>query len=98
MASFALPPEQQPNPPPPPSSAPRPGGGGDQDSQRRYDEFVRWLVENGAEFPQLELREYDADVRGVHAREDLQSDQVVVAIPLKCLITVEMGKETEVRN
>lgn len=35
-------------------------------------------------------------MRGVHAREHLQSDQVVVAIPLKCLITVEMGKETEI--
>ena len=26
----------------------------------------------------------------------IQEDEVVVEIPLKCLITVEMGKETEI--
>lgn len=48
MASLAAPPQ-----PPPPSQAGEEGGG---DAQRRYDDFVRWLLENGAEFPRLELR------------------------------------------
>ncbi|EKU20979.1 set domain containing protein, partial [Nannochloropsis gaditana CCMP526] len=40
--------------------------------------------------------EYESDVRGVHAKEALAGDQVVVEIPLRCLITVEMGKESDV--
>ena len=46
-------------------------------------------------FP-FSIQEYESDVRGVHAKEELDGDQVVVEIPLKCLITVEMGKETEI--
>ena len=119
----------------------------------KYDAFVKWLLDNGARFPGLELRvralgwhgkierqekreekslwrkmhnycrhsfsstpslphfphsfapslppfsqtqEYESDVRGVHAKEELNGDEMVVEIPLKCLITVEMGKETEI--
>ena len=101
----------------------------DASAAAKYDAFVKWLLDNGAQFPGLELRvrdfdglgkmvhkycrhsfppsfppslppsllqEYEYDVRGVHAKEELKGDQVVVEIPLKCLITVEMGKETEI--
>ena len=62
------------------------------DTQR----FEQWLLENGAEFPQLEIKSYDDEVRGVHAVEDIGEDVTVIKIPLKCLITVEMGKDTEI--
>lgn len=72
------------------------GSVGDASAAAKYDAFVKWLLDNGARFPGLELREYEAEVRGVHAKEELEGDQVVVEIPLKCLITVEMGKGTEI--
>jgi len=59
--------------------------------------FVRWLAENGAKFAErVELRSYDAEVRGVHAAHDVGSDEILIEVPLKCLITVEMGKATPV--
>ena len=41
-------------------------------------------------------QDYGQDVRGCISTEVIQEDEVVVEIPLKCLITVEMGKETEI--
>lgn len=35
-------------------------------------------------------------MRGCHSSTEIESDETIVDIPLKCLITVEMGKETEV--
>ena len=36
-------------------------------------------------------------MRGCHTKEDIHDEEVIIEVPLKCLITVEMGKETEVR-
>ncbi|CAM9588834.1 unnamed protein product, partial [Phaeothamnion confervicola] len=58
--------------------------------------FERWLLDNGAKFPLLHMRKYDTEVRGVHARTDIDKDIIVIEVPLRCLITVEMGKETDV--
>jgi len=38
----------------------------------------------------------DSEMRGVHARAHLPPNTVCVAIPRKCLITVEMGQETPI--
>ncbi len=35
-------------------------------------------------------------MRGCHTKEDIIDNEVIIDIPLKCLITVEMGKETDV--
>ena len=35
-------------------------------------------------------------VRGVHATEAIVEDETIVEVPLECLITVEMGKATDV--
>jgi histone-lysine N-methyltransferase SETD3 len=60
--------------------------------------FERWLLSSGAKFPKLELRQQgsDAEMRGCHSVEGIVDDEVIIEIPLKCLITVEMGKETDV--
>ncbi len=46
----------------------------------------------------LQFQEYDEEIRGVHAKEPLEPDNIIIEIPLKCLITVEMGKETDVSD
>jgi len=38
----------------------------------------------------------DSEMRGVHARSHMPPNTVCVAIPRKCLITVEMGQETPI--
>lgn len=38
----------------------------------------------------------DSEMRGVHAKIDIPTDTICVAIPKKCLITVEMGQATEI--
>jgi len=58
--------------------------------------FERWLLENGAKYPDLEMRKYDTEVRGVHAKTDVPPDVDIVIMPLPLLITVEMGKQTDV--
>lgn len=44
----------------------------------------------------LILQDYGNEVRGCHSKQDVETDEVIIDIPLKCLITVEMGKETDV--
>ena len=69
----------------------------DSDGLSKEKVFCEWLLANGAKFAdRVELRAYDDEVRGVHATREIGCDEVVVEIPLKCLITVEMGKATEV--
>jgi hypothetical protein len=35
-------------------------------------------------------------VRGCHTNQDILDDEIIIEVPLKCLITVEMGKDTNV--
>ena len=62
----------------------------------KFDIFQKWLIDNGSTFPKLELQDYGNEVRGCHAKEEINNGDTIVDIPLKCLITVEMGKRTEI--
>lgn len=44
----------------------------------------------------MELKEYGNEVRGCHTTEEVGYDETIMSIPLKCLITVEMGKQTSI--
>lgn len=55
-------------------------------------QLLDWLVDNGATFPKLFLKQYEPEVRGVHTKEEIKPNELLVSIPLECLITVEMGK------
>lgn len=66
------------------------------DAEDKFSVFLNWLRTNGANHNQLTLQKYADEMRGVHASRDIVPDETICAIPLKCLITVEMGKATEV--
>jgi histone-lysine N-methyltransferase SETD3 len=66
------------------------------DSLDKFQLFEQWLVDNGTKFPKLELRDYGDEVRGCHAVSNIGEEEILVEVPLKCLITVEMGKDTEI--
>eukprot|EP01035_Chromulina_nebulosa_P020227 gene20227-26257_t len=66
------------------------------DLSDNFREFDDWLRANGGKYPNVELRDYGQEVRGCHATKDINEEEVIINIPLKCLITVEMGKETDI--
>ena len=43
-------------------------------------------------------QDYGNEVRGCHGTAPIDDDEVIIEIPLQCLITVEMGKNTDVRR
>jgi histone-lysine N-methyltransferase SETD3 len=55
-----------------------------------------WLLDNGAKFPKLVLKDYGNEMRACHSNEAVEDEEIIVDIPLNCLITVEMGKDTPV--
>mmetsp|Transcript_1022 Transcript_1022/g.1336 ORF Transcript_1022/g.1336 Transcript_1022/m.1336 type:complete len:549 (+) Transcript_1022:393-2039(+) len=57
-----------------------------------FKNFEDWLIKNGAEFPDLYLKNYGNDVRGVHSKRSIDSYVCIVSIPEKCLITDFMGR------
>ena len=59
-----------------------------------HDEFITWIGNNGGRFPKLYLKEYANGVRGVHTNGTIHEDEVIMRIPYKCCVTVEMGKAT----
>ena len=58
--------------------------------------FENWLLQNGAKFQKLELKDYGDEMRACHAVAEIEEEETIVEVPLKCLITVEMGKETQI--
>ena len=71
---------------------------GEEKSADRFEVFERWLKDNAILSPKLELRDYGDEVRGCHSTNDIMEDDIIIEVPLQCLITVEMGKETEVHQ
>ena len=66
----------------------------DESQKETFNGFVRWLRENGAKFPDLYFKCYSRDVRGVHTRRRIPPYQQIIAIPLKCIITDQTGRNT----
>ena len=64
--------------------------------QDKFDLFIDWLHVNGGKFPRLELKDYGNEVRGCHTTSTIADDEIIIEIPLKCLITVEMGQDTDI--
>lgn len=64
--------------------------------QDKYERLANWLVESGAEFTDLEIKSYqeDKDVRGIQTRRMLPAGKRIVFIPLRCVITDEMARNT----
>ena len=62
----------------------------------KFAAFVKWMKENGAEFPDQHLVKYTEECRGVHAKKDIPSDKQIAYIPLKLLIHEGHGQETDV--
>lgn len=67
-----------------------------QNTKNIGEELVKWLEQNGADSHKLMLCEYAPEVRGVHSHKVLVPGERILVIPKSCLITVEMGKMTDI--
>lgn len=64
------------------------------EQRAKFEVFLEWLVSNGAHFPDLYLKCYKSNVRGVHTRSVVPPSTQIMAIPLKCLITDATARAT----
>ena len=60
-----------------------------------FDRFEKWLIDNGAKFPGLYFKMYGPDQRGVHCKKDIDRNRRIMYVPLKCLITDQMARQTK---
>lgn len=64
----------------------------DSPDKDKFDTLVDWLLEGDAQFPDLYMKRYSENYRGVHCKRNIPNDTPIVMIPKRYLITVEMGK------
>lgn len=64
----------------------------EEDDDTVAQDLMNWIRESGGTFPKIEIQQYATEVRGVHATSTCVPQEQLLAIPLKCLITVEMGQ------
>ncbi len=62
----------------------------------RQAAFQGWLRANDVEYEQLYFKTYGSDYRGVHIRETCKADDVLLKVPLRCMITVGCAKHSEI--
>ena len=56
---------------------------------------MEWLISHGAKFNKVKLKQFNPNYRGVIATEDIKMDEVLVFIPLECMITLKRIQELE---
>jgi histone-lysine N-methyltransferase SETD3 len=54
------------------------------------------LKEGGSTYDKLKIRYYSADYRGVHAAKDVKKGDILLYVPLKQIITLEMAFESPI--
>jgi len=66
------------------------------DTKDPFFRMVAWLKEGGATFPELYMRRYRNDHRGVHALSDIDPQKEILYVPLKFIMTSEMAKSSSI--
>jgi len=56
--------------------------------------LVRWLLEAGARLPFLAVHHHADHSRGVHARVPISTGEVVLEVPLRCILTSQAARES----
>jgi len=62
----------------------------------KFESLLNWLRDGGAKFPNLVLKYYTVDYRGVHARRRLEKDELILEVPLPLIMTTEVAKDSEI--
>jgi len=62
----------------------------------KFDSLLNWLKDGGAKYPNLIMKFYTIDYRGVHARRRLAKDELILEVPLPLIMTTEVAKDSEI--
>lgn len=62
----------------------------------KFAVLQRWLRSGGAKYPDLQLKFYTLDYRGVHAKRRLQPNQCILEVPLKLIMTTDKAQKCEI--
>ena len=63
---------------------------------KKFSKLKKWLLDNGAKFPHIDITHYSDIFRGVTTTKLIKKNDVVVQIPYKCIMTVQKAKLSEV--
>lgn len=62
----------------------------------KYEVLLKWLKDGGSQYPNLLLKYYTVDYRGVHARRRLENDEIILEVPLPLIMTSEVARASEI--
>jgi histone-lysine N-methyltransferase SETD3 len=68
----------------------------DSPDDDRFDRLLRWLKDGGSKFPNLVLKYYTVDYRGVHARKRLENNECILEVPLPLIMTTDVAMASEI--
>ena len=54
------------------------------------DNLSEWMTKGGADLSKIEVRFYDKEFRGVHAKQDIERDSIVMFVPKSQMITPDV--------
>lgn len=63
----------------------------DHPERIRFESLIKWLHDGGSTFEKLKLRFYSPEYRGVHAARDIKKGEIILHVPKKQIITLEMA-------
>lgn len=62
----------------------------------KYEVMLKWLRDGGAVYPNLQLKYYAVDYRGVHAKKRLDPGECILEVPLKMIMTSDKAKASAI--
>lgn len=68
----------------------------DNPDDDKFKSLVNWLRNGGARFPKLYMKYYSDDYRGVHCLARVSTNDTVLYVPLKYIITSEVAKDSDI--
>jgi hypothetical protein len=61
----------------------------DHPERKKFQNFIDWIKQTGAEFKNIKLRFYSENNRGVHAKQNIAVGEQILFVPHNLLITIE---------
>jgi len=61
-----------------------------------FSNFIKWLCDNGAKFPNLNITHYNENFRGIITNKNIHAGKVILNVPHSCIITTIKAKKSQV--
>ncbi|KAF5308840.1 hypothetical protein FQR65_LT00540 [Abscondita terminalis] len=67
-------------------------------SAATFSSFTNWIEDNGAKFEGLKISEFPGYELGLMAERDIKQSSLIIAVPKKLMITIDVAKKSELRK